>query len=580
FLYELPSAVYWDFCRVMDTLSDLDWTRFASLVLDDQTALRLAEKQAHAPDWVMNRWGSRNGRVRDLLHLLEGLELLRPRDLILNGQSSPPLRTPVTSSLRPDSSPFEGVSCLKPSPPPPPPPRSSPPPPPVFAPPPLVPPSEPPSWLPPTAVNKKLLPRPDPPPFGLQSEIQPPAPPGQPHTQPSIAEASCTSGLMCWSYEEVHAGTKEFSPTLQVGEGGFGVVYKATLRNTVCAVKVLKQDRLLDWKLLKESFRTEMEKLSKFRHPNIIDLLGFSEGPGTVCLIYNYMENKSLEHKLHNGSCLSWSQRVGVVTGASTALQFLHCPPKGNAPLIHGDVKSSNILLDQHMTAKLGDFGLASLCAQKLQSVSDDHARLHHHDQGDAGVPAHGIREEGGAGHRCGRLQLRSGAAGGLDGSPSAGERQNVEREIPGDLEGTSGSSPVDGGRLRASRLDGDGGPRLHVSGQKQEAETSHGREQYSLPLQPSGTSNVSGTGRFLRSESRRQPTAGAAAEVGGVPKSLSPVRSLQSLVPRPSGRSGRQTEARGPHVAHPHESHQAALSAEEDSVRGGTDSDPRAALV
>ncbi|CAF93410.1 unnamed protein product [Tetraodon nigroviridis] len=112
FLYELPSAVYWDFCRVMDTLSDLDWTRFASLVLDDQTALRLAEKQAQRTDWVMNRWGSRNGRVRDLLHLLEGLELLRPRDLILNGQSSPPLRTPVTSSLRPDSSPFEGRTTL------------------------------------------------------------------------------------------------------------------------------------------------------------------------------------------------------------------------------------------------------------------------------------------------------------------------------------------------------------------------------------------------------------------------------------------------------------------------------------
>lgn len=52
---------------------------------------------------------------------------------------------------------------------------------------------------------------------------------------------SCSSGLMCWPYEEVHAGTKGFSPTLQVGEGGFGVVYKATLMNTVCAVKVLKE---------------------------------------------------------------------------------------------------------------------------------------------------------------------------------------------------------------------------------------------------------------------------------------------------------------------------------------------------
>lgn len=59
--------------------------------------------------------------------------------------------------------------------------------------------------------------------------------------QPSVAEESCSSGLMRWSYEEVHAGTEGFSPRLQVGEGGFGVVYKATLRNTVCAVKVLRQ---------------------------------------------------------------------------------------------------------------------------------------------------------------------------------------------------------------------------------------------------------------------------------------------------------------------------------------------------
>lgn len=59
------------------------------MVLDDQTALRLAEKQERRTDWVMNRWGIRNGRVAELLHLLEGLELLRPRDLILNSELRP-----------------------------------------------------------------------------------------------------------------------------------------------------------------------------------------------------------------------------------------------------------------------------------------------------------------------------------------------------------------------------------------------------------------------------------------------------------------------------------------------------------
>ncbi|XP_011619245.1 interleukin-1 receptor-associated kinase 1 isoform X1 [Takifugu rubripes] len=351
FLYDLPPRVLWEFCRVMDALSDLDWTRFASMVLDDQTALRLAQKQEKRTDWVMNQWEIRNGRVGELVNLLEGLELLRPRDVILKGVSRlkpPPPPAPAAPPTAPaaprvPSPPFKSLGGLSTA-------AAS-----------GV------STQPPNGtvclvhkVEGKELPRPAPPPSRLLSEVQEPSPLGRPHTQPSVAEVSCSSGLMCWSYEEVHAGTKGFSPTLQVGEGGFGVVYKATLSNTVCAVKVLKEDRLLDWKVLNQSFQTEMEKLSKFRHPNIVDLLGFSKGPGTVCLIYSYMENKSLEHKLHNqSSYLSWSQRVSVVTEASTALQFLHSPPSGNTPLIHGDVKSSNILLDHHMTAKLGDFGLA-----------------------------------------------------------------------------------------------------------------------------------------------------------------------------------------------------------------------------
>ncbi|TDH11063.1 hypothetical protein EPR50_G00081560 [Perca flavescens] len=173
---------------------------------------------------------------------------------------------------------------------------------------------------------------------------------------------------MCWSYEEVHAGTAGFSPSLQVGEGGFGVVYRATLRKTDCAVKRLKQDCVLDLTLLKESFQAEVDQLSKFRHPNIVDLLGFcfcEEEEGSVCLIYSYMENRSLEDQLHNECVsLSWSQRLCVVEGASAALQFLHSPPDGHRALIHGDVKSSNILLDRHLVAKLADFGLARFASR------------------------------------------------------------------------------------------------------------------------------------------------------------------------------------------------------------------------
>ncbi|XP_056280215.1 interleukin-1 receptor-associated kinase 1 isoform X2 [Pseudoliparis swirei] len=323
FLFQLPPAVLWEFCRVMDGLSDLDWTRFASEVLGDQTAVRLAERTKRRTDWVMNQWEARNGRVGELIDLLERLELLRPRDVILGCASSlkpspPPKATPTLSTVTLSSTGNTHTGGRRPLP------RPDPPP----------------------------LPRPDPPPQNLKSDFHQPAP------HPPVVSSS--SGVMCWSYKEVYAGTMGFSPSLQVGEGGFGVVYRASLRNTDCAVKRLKQDCLLDWTLLKESFQTEVDKLSKFRHPNIVDLLGFSEGPESVCLIYSYMELRSLEDQLHNECVsLSWPQRVGVVKGASTALQFLHFPPGGHAALIHGDVKSSNILLDRHLVAKLGDFGLA-----------------------------------------------------------------------------------------------------------------------------------------------------------------------------------------------------------------------------
>ncbi|XP_034447484.1 interleukin-1 receptor-associated kinase 1 isoform X2 [Hippoglossus hippoglossus] len=336
FIYKLPSSVLWDFCRVMDGLSDLDWTRFASEVLCDQTEVRLAERKERRTDWVMNQWGNRNGRVWELIDLLERLQLFRQQDVILNW----------TSTLKP-------LSYTPPPPPPPPPPQvsSS-----QFDAPPE--PSEAPRPLSTRRLTEdrggRPLPRPAPPPSDLRSDCRSSHP-----EAPPVVACGGGGGVMCWSYEEVHAGTKGFSPSLQVGEGGFGVVYRATLGNTDCAIKKLKQDCVLDLAFLKQTFQTEVEKLSKFRHPNIVDLLGVCEGGGSLCLIYSYMDNRSLEEQLHNCVVLTWCQRLSIVEDVSSALAFLHSPPDRHAPLIHGDVKSSNILLDRHLVAKLADFGLA-----------------------------------------------------------------------------------------------------------------------------------------------------------------------------------------------------------------------------
>uniref|UniRef100_A0A3B4AXI4 Protein kinase domain-containing protein n=1 Tax=Periophthalmus magnuspinnatus TaxID=409849 RepID=A0A3B4AXI4_9GOBI len=301
-LYKVPSRVHFEFCRVMDVLSDRDWLNFASEVLQDQTAVRLAEKKEQRTDWLMLQWQNRNGSVGQLLDLLQKLELLMPRDII--NSFNPPHPLPTAPSIPPPRTLRQSEMAI-------------------------------------------LLPKPEPPELRsfdqleLSSVETLPQDPFSPQPLSDSAAAAslglCTSGVMSWAYEEVYTGTCGFCAALKVGEGGFGEVFRATLRNTDCAVKKFK-----------------------FRHPNIVDLLGYSDGGGTVCLIYSFMENRSLDDQLHSdGMSLSWCQRVSIVKGAATALQYLHFPPEGQTPLVHGDVKSSNILLDHHLEAKLADFGLA-----------------------------------------------------------------------------------------------------------------------------------------------------------------------------------------------------------------------------
>ncbi|XP_036803703.1 interleukin-1 receptor-associated kinase 1 isoform X2 [Oncorhynchus mykiss] len=341
YLYKLPPVVLCDFSLVMDSISDVDWDRFASHVLTDQTDRRLAERRERRTDWVMNHWAQRNGTVGELLNVLDKLQLLRARDIILNWKPS---------GLRPSSTPLAAPSQVKLEP--------------------LVPPSHlfnPPPKVHPTNTlatkaysppGLRSLPKPGPPPSGLKSQDHRGAFVDQ---QWSISRGPLLSSAMCWPFEEVQRGTEDFSHAKQIGEGGFGHVYRATMRSTDFAVKKLKENSPLDWSVVKESFKTEVEKLSQYRHPNIVDFVGYCVGQGTYCLLYVFMPNGSLEDQLHNqaSAALFWPQRVSVLLGTARAIQFLH---SSSPQLIHGDIKSSNILLDEHLEPKLGDFGLARFC--------------------------------------------------------------------------------------------------------------------------------------------------------------------------------------------------------------------------
>lgn len=148
----------------------------------------------------------------------------------------------------------------------------------------------------------------------------------------------------------------------KLGIGGFGPVYKGFLRYTDVAIKLLKpKDKGDNFMAMgKEQFVTEIEVLAQFRHPNLITLMGYScDGP-CPCLIYEFMDNGTLEDKLDprvERKKLYWPLRLSIMKDAAKGIVYLHTADRLR-PFIHRDIKSANVLLDSYMRAKVGDFGL------------------------------------------------------------------------------------------------------------------------------------------------------------------------------------------------------------------------------
>lgn len=187
---------------------------------------------------------------------------------------------------------------------------------------------------------------------------------------------------MHYNYTDLEEATNRFdSRSLsrggnRLGEGGFGPVFKGLLRHTDVAIKQLKpKDRSDSFMAMgKEQFVTEIEVLAQFRHPNLITLMGYScDGP-CPCLVYEFMDNGTLEDKLDprkERRNLLWPMRLSIMDDSAKGIVYLHTADRLR-PFIHRDIKSANVLLDSSMRAKVGDFGLVrSSAVESIQKTAN-----------------------------------------------------------------------------------------------------------------------------------------------------------------------------------------------------------------
>lgn len=191
--------------------------------------------------------------------------------------------------------------------------------------------------------------------------------PSYPSSKAEFGKESSYFGVQVFSYSELEEATESFAQSRELGDGGFGTVYYGVLSDgRIVAVKRLYEN---NFKRV-EQFINEVEILTRLRHPNLVTLFGCtSKRSRELLLVYEYIPNGTVADHLHgkraSSGLLSWSVRLNIAIETADALAYLH-----ESDIIHRDVKTNNILLDNDFHVKVADFGLSRLFPNDVTHVS------------------------------------------------------------------------------------------------------------------------------------------------------------------------------------------------------------------
>ncbi|XP_078730319.1 interleukin-1 receptor-associated kinase-like 2 isoform X1 [Lampetra fluviatilis] len=389
-VHELPPAVFFGVARILDSCDSVSGARhLAAHVLDDQMKVREIEnsRRGHSmAEEVLWLWAQKNATVHDLLQVLIAIENHRCVEYLQRELTGSPSAHPRRS--------FPGAS------PPPPPPdhhhhsipaspdlaREAVPPTPdrgveMDKPGVLLLPPHPPShsFCSLNCYKQHLLQPSDPIKCADHTSATPSplsvAPQGNPKekgtinnlSQPPSSKFSASlqaepESRLQFSHDLVCSGTQNFSEGRKLGEGSLGTVYGACICRTDYAAKLLRQTGGFKEEAVWKVVESEARNLSQLKHPNIIVLAGYSQKGEQCCLIYELAANGSLSDRLQcaGGTApLPWRRRVAIAAGLARAVLFMHTSQA--APVVHGNVRSSKVLLTEGFEPKLGGFGFASL---------------------------------------------------------------------------------------------------------------------------------------------------------------------------------------------------------------------------